>query len=97
MASNRMARVLCGVFRRRDELAQYLETNHVQTNIYYPMPLSKQKGYRAVYDAVPNLPVAEAISRRIIALPFYPEMPEEILERTARLVSEFYHEVVRVI
>lgn len=83
--------VYCAVSSgRRDELVQYLEANYVQTNVYYPMPLSKQKGYQAVYDTAFNLPVAEEISRRIIALPFYPEIPEEFLERTARLISEFY-------
>lgn len=76
----------------RDDLVGFMDQKRIQTNVYYPMPLSHQKGYRASFSMSPDLPVAEQISRRIIALPFYPEMSEDILRMTASAINEFYAE-----
>jgi dTDP-4-amino-4,6-dideoxygalactose transaminase len=75
---------------RRDELLRHLESRQIQANVYYPMPMCRQQGYRAVFSREFDLPVAEEISRRIIALPFYPEMTEDTLRTVAAAVSEFY-------
>lgn len=80
--------VLCK--NSRDELIGFLEQQKIQTNVYYPMPLSHQKGYLASFPTSPDLPVARKISERIIALPFYPEMSEDILHMTANSINEFY-------
>jgi len=74
----------------RNELIGFMDQKRIQTNVYYPLPLSKQKGYRANFSTLPNLPVAEQISRRIIALPFYPEMSMDILNMTVNAINEFY-------
>lgn len=77
---------------RRDELVHFLENLKVQTNIYYPMPLSQQKGYLAAhFPASSDLPVAQQVSKRIIALPFYPELSEEIIHLVANSIHEFYN------
>lgn len=75
---------------KRDELVRFLEQRNIQTNVYYPMPLSRQKGYLAAFSTPPNLPVAQQVSERIIALPFYPEIPEEIIRMVAGSINEFY-------
>ncbi len=75
---------------RRDELATYLEHRRIQTNVYYPMPLTKQRAVQGRYGEMPSLPVAERLSKQIIALPFYPEIAVETLEYVARQVNEFY-------
>lgn len=73
--------------RDRDTLVETLERNGIQTNIYYPMPLTSQKGYRgAEFD----LPSATAVSRDIIALPMYPEIPEAFTRQTADAINAFY-------
>lgn len=75
---------------RRDELVAFLEQQSVQTNIYYPLPLNRQKAYLSSYGPSARLPVVEDISSRIIALPFYPEMPEKIIRLVAGLINKFY-------
>ena len=80
--------VTCG--DRRDKLTAYLEEKDIQTNVYYPMPLSLQKGYRQAFHASAKLPAAETVAKQILALPFYPEIPEETLRLVAGCINAFY-------
>ena len=73
--------------RNRDALIDALDRDGIQTNIYYPMPLTEQKGYRG---AAFSLPVATDVSRHIMALPMYPEIPEEYVRQTAAAINAFF-------
>ncbi len=73
--------------RDRDQLVETLDRQGIQTNIYYPMPLTRQRGYRG---AEFELPAATAVSRDIIALPMYPEIPEAFTRQTAAGINAFY-------
>jgi dTDP-4-amino-4,6-dideoxygalactose transaminase len=75
---------------RRDALLAALEQADIQANVYYPMPLYRQPGFQATGARVPSLPVVEDVTRRVIALPFYPEMDEATLERVADAVATFF-------
>lgn len=75
---------------RRDELVAYLDALEIQSNVYYPMPLTQQAAYRDRYGEGPAVPVAEELARTIIALPFYPEMDEAIVDRVADEIRSFY-------
>jgi dTDP-4-amino-4,6-dideoxygalactose transaminase len=75
---------------RRDELVAFLEERNIQTNVYYPMPLNRQRGYVSSYGSSPSLKVAEDISRRIIALPFYPEISKDTIQLVTNCINEFY-------
>ena len=75
---------------KRDELAVFLEKRNIQTNVYYPMPLYRQKACQAAYASSVRLPVAEDVSGRIIALPFYPEIPEETIRLVAGSIDDFF-------
>jgi dTDP-4-amino-4,6-dideoxygalactose transaminase len=68
----------------RDALMASLDKQSIQTNIYYPMPLTRQKGYRG--PAVP-VPAASSVSQRIIALPMYPEIPEATVRAVAHAIG----------
>lgn len=75
---------------KRNDLVRFMEQHRIQTNVYYPMPLSRQKGYLATFSTSPDLPVAQQIAERIIALPFYPEMSEDIIRMTVTVINKFY-------
>jgi dTDP-4-amino-4,6-dideoxygalactose transaminase len=81
---------------KRDELVSFLEEQRIQTNIYYPLPLNRQKGFLAAFGSSARLPVAEDISTRIIALPFYPEISEEIIRQIVDLIDRFFQSGGRV-
>lgn len=72
---------------RRDELIAALERQSIQTNVYYPMPLTRQKGYAGgPFD----LPQASSVCERVIALPMYPEIPEATVRTVAAAINAFY-------
>lgn len=75
---------------KRDDLVAYLEKQQIQTNIYYPMPLNRQKGFLAAFESAPRLPLAEEVASRVIALPFYPEIPEETIRLVASSIDRFF-------
>ncbi len=54
----------------RDKLAADLKAKGVPTAIYYPTPLSKQKGYAHFPSA--GTPVSEKIGKTVISLPMHP-------------------------
>jgi len=83
--------VYCVLCREgRDDLLARLEECEIQANVYYPYPLSHQEGYSGPADARRGLQATEDVCRRIIALPFYPEMPTGTLERVAAAVNDFF-------
>ena len=49
-----------------------LKAKGIPTAVYYPIPLSEQKGYRH-YPSAPT-PVSKAISKTVMALPMHPYM-----------------------
>ncbi len=68
----------------RDGLIAALDAQSIQTNIYYPMPLTMQKGYRG---ATPVLAATAGVCARVIALPMYPEIPESIVRTVAAAIT----------
>ena len=70
----------------RDVLVAALDARSIQTNIYYPMPITQQKGYRGVR---PRLDVTDDVCRSVIALPMYPELDDSTARAVSAVVSEF--------
>lgn len=79
--------VCCSV--DRDALVAELDARSIQTNVYYPLPLYRQRAYVDRYGEAAPLPQAEALCKRIIALPFYPEMEQEVLEAVVETMNGF--------
>jgi dTDP-4-amino-4,6-dideoxygalactose transaminase len=55
----------------RDGLSGHLRSRGVPTNIYYPIPMHRQTPYRGFPTGPGGLPVSEAKSRHVIALPMH--------------------------
>jgi UDP-2-acetamido-2-deoxy-ribo-hexuluronate aminotransferase len=76
---------------RRDELAARLAGVGVETEVFYPRPLSAQPcfadGGRAVVHPVP---VCELASKRALALPLYPGLSTVDVDRVCAAIREFY-------
>jgi dTDP-4-amino-4,6-dideoxygalactose transaminase len=60
----------------RDRVAAGLKAVGVPTAIYYPCSLHRQTAYRDYPVVAGGLPVAEALSRRVLSLPFHPYLEE---------------------
>jgi dTDP-4-amino-4,6-dideoxygalactose transaminase len=63
-----------------------LKAQGIPTAVYYPIPLSKQKGY-AHYPSAPT-PVSEKLSTNVVALPMHPYIDEPAQDRVIAAVLE---------
>lgn len=61
----------------RDKLIQILEEKGIGYGVYYPVPLHLQKVYNNLGYKEGELPTAEYLSHRTIAIPVDPELKEE--------------------
>ena len=57
----------------RDDLKTYMRENGITTTIQYPIPIHRQKYYRAIVGEI-SLPVTEQSAIDILSLPMYPEL-----------------------
>jgi dTDP-4-amino-4,6-dideoxygalactose transaminase len=75
---------------RRDELAEYLMKNEIGYSIYYPMPLHLQKAFQYLGYKEGDFPIAERVSKQVLALPIYPEITKEEVEFVCETINKFY-------
>ena len=76
--------------QRRDELVAYLAGHGVQTETYYPTPLHLQPCFARLGHTRGDFPCAEAASERTFAMPFYPDLTIDDVDRVCELVRRFY-------
>ena len=74
----------------RDKLAAYLKQNNIGTSIYYPIPLHLQKCFNYLKYKEGDFPVAERVSKEILALPIYPEITENEVDFVCSTIKRFY-------
>ncbi len=67
----------------RDALQPKLRERGIQTGIHYPIPVHEQPAYRHLVAGPESLPVTHELCGRILSLPIYPEITDEMVERVA--------------
>jgi dTDP-4-amino-4,6-dideoxygalactose transaminase len=72
----------------RDELREHLKGCGIGTEIYYPVPLNRQKSF--AYLGAGSLPEAEAAAQQVLALPIFPELTDSEIELVADAVAAFF-------
>ena len=70
----------------RDRVQHALREKGIPTAIYYPTPLSQQKGYRD-FPAAPT-PISEKLGATVISLPMHPYLEPEMQDRICDAVLE---------
>jgi dTDP-4-amino-4,6-dideoxygalactose transaminase len=73
---------------RRDELREHLSGCGVGTEVYYPVPLNRQKCF-AYLDAG-SFPESDAAAEQVLALPIFPELTDSEIELVAGAVTAFF-------
>ena len=73
----------------RDALAEHLKTRGIGTAIHYPKPIHLQASMASAGGRAGDLPVSEQLSREVLCLPLFPELPLEDVERVAGAVRAF--------
>lgn len=74
---------------KRDELRDHLSKNGVSSAIHYPMPIHQQPAYLGRIRGGESLPVTEALYKRILTLPMYPELTDEEVMKIGGALKSF--------
>jgi len=59
----------------------------IPTAIYYPIPLSRQTGYRHFPTVPTGIPVSDALADRVLSLPMHPYLDQETQDRILAVVA----------
>jgi len=73
---------------RRDELRMHLRDCGIGTEIYYPVPLHRQKCFASLQAG--SFPESEAAAEQVLALPIFPELTDAEVELVADAVTSFF-------
>jgi dTDP-4-amino-4,6-dideoxygalactose transaminase len=73
----------------RDGLQAYLKAQGIATAVHYPRPIHLQPAMAPARGRPGMLPVSEALSREVLCVPLYPELPFPAVERVAAEVRSF--------
>jgi dTDP-4-amino-4,6-dideoxygalactose transaminase len=72
----------------REALRQSLGEQGIETGLHYPIPLHLQPAYKELGYKEGDFPVSEQVTRHILSLPMYAELPIEHVEHVAKTVLE---------
>ena len=75
---------------KRDELRNFLNENHIGTEVYYPVPFHEQECFRYLDYKTGDFPVSENAARNSLALPIYPDLTTEMQDYVIQKINEFY-------
>ena len=68
---------------RREAVQAHLASRGVSTAVHYPRPIHLQPAMASAGGRVGDLPVSERLSKEVLSLPLYPELPLEAVTRIA--------------
>jgi dTDP-4-amino-4,6-dideoxygalactose transaminase len=76
--------------RRRNSLQAFLKTKGIETLIHYPTPIHRQEAFRELKYQSSDLSLTENCCRKILSLPFFPEIEESEMEEVAWAIETFF-------
>jgi dTDP-4-amino-4,6-dideoxygalactose transaminase len=77
---------------RRDELAAHLKSKGISCRIYYPLPLHLNECFSFLGYKEGDFPEAKKAAKKILALPIYPELTDEMKDYVVETILKFLNE-----
>lgn len=74
---------------KRDALSTYLSKRGIGVGIHYPIPIHLQPAYGDCGYKRGDFPVAESLADKILSLPMYPELTNEMIESVVGSIRAF--------
>jgi dTDP-4-amino-4,6-dideoxygalactose transaminase len=78
------------VCEQRDALMQHLQAKGIGCAVYYPLPLHIQECFSSLGYKAGDLPVAEDLAAKVLSLPIYPELTQEMKQYVVDSIQEFF-------
>jgi len=75
---------------RREALRDYLRERNVGTEIYYPIPLHRQKCFQSLEISTGSLPETERAAKEVLSLPIFPELLEAEQQVVVGHIRQFF-------
>lgn len=74
---------------KRDGLIAHLDSQGIESRVYYPIPLHLQQCYKSLGYKPGDLPVSEEAAASTLALPVYPELTKEKISFIVKTLIAF--------
>ena len=78
--------------RERDALATHLATRGIATQVYYPIPLHRQRALADVAVVPRPLPETERAAASVLALPIHPHLRDDQVDLVVDEIAAFYRD-----
>ena len=75
---------------RRNQLAEFLKENGIETAVHYPVALPNMKAYEYLGHSPADFPIASQFQDEILSLPLFPELTEQQIIYVAGKIREFF-------
>ena len=72
------------IIENRDRVQDELKSKNIPSVVYYPIPLSKQAGYKDYPSVKSGLDVSDYLSKRVLSLPMHPYLRDDEVERISQ-------------
>ena len=79
--------VLC---ENRDGLQKYLAKHNIQSLVYYKTPLHMHSSTKFLGYLKGDLPVAEKIATKVLALPHHQHLTSHEIKKVCSVIQKFY-------
>ncbi len=72
----------------RDQIMAEMAKKEIYCGIHYPIPIHMQKAYSYLGHKEGDFPVTEALAKKILSLPIYPEITDEQIDFVCKTLME---------
>lgn len=75
--------------RRRDALREFLSARGIGSEVYYPVPLHRQRALASLGYAADAFPESQRAAEEVLALPMFPELTGDEQQRVVQAIADF--------